>query len=113
MRVKGLAEGVACGAFGNAWREDRAAHCVLHDGFVQMVAALLAGSPIDIGSRGGENPRPRPLAASGGKLVPKCTGEFDPSRPLGVIAIVLGPHALDVRCEIDKVVLVTKSPLRR
>ena len=69
VRGEGVPEGVAGRALRDARREDRAAHGVLHDGFMQMVAALLARLALDVVPRGGEDPLPGPLATGGGKLL--------------------------------------------
>ena len=71
VRGEGMAEGVAGRTLGDARCEDRSAHRVLHDGFVQVVAALLTGCGLDVVPGGGEDPLPGPLAAGVGLQEPR------------------------------------------
>ncbi len=57
------------------------AHGMLHDGFVQVVAALLARLALGIGSRGGEDPLPGPLAAGAGSFFASASGSSTQPAP--------------------------------
>jgi hypothetical protein len=57
-------EGMARGGLGDAGGTDRVLHGALENGFVEMVAATLAGNVVHVESRGREDPLPRPFTPS-------------------------------------------------
>jgi hypothetical protein len=59
---EGVSEGVARGELGNARGADGVLHRALENGFVEMMAATLAGEPVHVEPCGGEDPLPRPFA---------------------------------------------------
>src|SRR6266851_4134429 len=63
---EGVAEGVAGGALGDALTAYRLLHRALQHGFVQVVAAALAGLAVQVRTGGGEDPLPDPLATGVG-----------------------------------------------
>ena len=67
---QGVPEGVARGELLNARGTDGVLHGALENGFVEMVAATLAGETVHIESCGGEDPLPRPFA-SGMRVLPQ------------------------------------------
>ena len=69
MGGEGVAEGVAAGALGDARTAYRGLHRALQDGFVQVMPAALARLAVQVGTRGGEDPLPAPLAA-GPRILP-------------------------------------------
>jgi len=97
---EGVTERVAGRALRGTRREDCAAHGVLQDGFVQVVASLLACLALDVVSRGGEDPLPGPLAGGGRDLLGERAGELDPAGAAHEVALVLGPYALEVNGEL-------------
>lgn len=84
-------------ALRDARREDSAAYGVLDYGFMQVVAALLSRLALDVGARGGKDPLPGPLAAGGRELLRQRPGKLDPPGTVYEVALVLGPHAPEVR----------------
>ena len=57
-----MAQRVRTDSLGNASGDGRASDGPLDDGFVQVVAAVLAGGLVDVSSGGREDPLPGPLA---------------------------------------------------
>jgi hypothetical protein len=79
MGGKGVAEGVAGGALGDAGSADGGSHGSLYDRFMQMVAADLVGRWVSVGAGCREDPLPGPLPAGAGVLAGEGLGELDPS----------------------------------
>ena len=69
--------------------EDRTAHGMLQDGFVQVVPTRLARLVLAVAPRAGEDPLPRPVPAGGGELRRQRAGELDPPGPAREVASVL------------------------
>src|SRR5713101_6239747 len=69
------------------------AHCVLYGplkhGFVEMMAAPLAGNPVHVDAGRREDPLPAPLAAGVCVLARKGSGQFDPAGAPPEIGLVL------------------------
>ena len=76
---KGVSEGVARGKLGNARGPDGVLHGALENGFVEMVAAALAGEAVHVESRGGEDPLPRLFAPRVRVLPQEGSGQLDPA----------------------------------
>lgn len=74
-----MAEGVARGGFRDARGADGVFHCPRENGFTKMMAAALPGQTVDVVSRGGEHPLPRPFAPGMGVLVQERPGQLDPA----------------------------------
>ncbi len=100
VRGEGVREGVAGRALRDGRREDCAAHGVLHDGLVQVVAALLAHLALDGVPRGGEDPLPEPLTAGRVELLGESVRKLDPAGAAREVALVLRLNALQVNGEL-------------
>ena len=72
----------------------------LQHGFVQVVAAALAGLAVQIGAGGGEDPLPEPLAAGAGVLAGEGPGQLDPARAGAEVGLVLVADGLEVLGEV-------------
>src|SRR4051812_6255656 len=77
VRGEGVTEGVASDALGNAGLQRRRTHGTLHDGLVQVVAALDATPLFLVARRGGEDPLPYPILRRIGDLARDGVGEDD------------------------------------
>jgi hypothetical protein len=72
---EGMAEGVAANRFWDAGKLDGVADRALEDEFVEMMAALFAGTGVFRYSTGGENPLPGPLASRIGIFTVESLGQ--------------------------------------
>src|SRR5712691_2031511 len=93
---EGVTEGVAGGRLGNAGRADRVLHGPLENGFVEMVAAPLAGEPVHVDARRREDPLPAPLTARVRVLARERSRQLDPAGALPEVGLVLLAPALNV-----------------
>ena len=64
MGGEGVPEGVAGGGFGDAGDADGLLDCSLENRLMKMMAAGVAGVPIDVETRCGEDPLPGPFGGS-------------------------------------------------
>ncbi len=93
---EGVAEGVAGGPLGDTGFLDGVADGALHDRFVMMVAAALAGIERHVGPGGREDPLPGPFAAGVGVFAAEGVGEFDPAAAARQVVFVLAVDAFEV-----------------
>src|SRR5262249_58805749 len=96
MSGEGVAEGVARRRLRDAGTADRVLHRPLEDGFVEVMAASLAGEAVDVKAGGGKDPLPAPQTARVGVLVHLGPGQFDPASALSEVSLMLLPHAFNV-----------------
>ena len=86
---EGVAEGVAGDSFGEVEGFCGGADGALEDGFVEVVAAGLAGGLVEVGSCRGEGPLPGPFFSGIGVLAGEGAGEFDPAGSLLEVFLML------------------------
>jgi len=91
-----VAESVARSALRDGRPLESLPHGALEDGFVQVVAPVLAGGALHVHAGGGEHPLPGPLAAGVRVLARESRRQLHPPRAVPKIVFVLLFHALDV-----------------
>jgi hypothetical protein len=85
VRGKGVTQGVAADALGETCCPRGLSDCLLHDGFVEVVATPLTGRLVEVRTGNGEAPLPRPLALRVRILVAKSLWELDVASPVAHI----------------------------
>lgn len=86
---KRVTEGVARRRLGDPGGTDRILHRPLEHGFVEVVAAPLAGHGLYVETRGGEDPLPAPFAPGVRVLAQERAGQFDPAGAVAEVGLVL------------------------
>src|SRR5262245_24907984 len=81
---------------GMAARQGGSANRALEDGFVEVMAAPLAGLAIDVAARGRKQPLPRPLAPRVRIFSGQSVGQFDPAGSSLEVQPMLGSDGIQV-----------------
>src|SRR5206468_7829144 len=84
---EGVSESVARGELGNARGTDGVLHGALANGFVEMMAATLAGETVHVEPCGWKDPLPRPFAPGMRILPQEGSGSLDPAGPATEIGL--------------------------
>ena len=97
VRGEGMSKGVTARPLGDSRGEHGLTDGLLHYGFVEVMAPLLAALALDVATGRRKHPLPGPVAAGGGELPRERSGKLDPTGTLGEIALVLVARAVELR----------------
>src|SRR6266567_8275370 len=99
VRGERVAQGVAARRLGESGLAGGQFDESLEHGFVQVMAAALAGLRVDIGAGRGEDPLPAPLARGAGVFASECAGKLDVAPTAPQVFLMLEAHHLEVGAE--------------